>query len=268
MKKCKWTSLAAAAVMTLFLAGCSTSFADYDVSGYFQALLDSSYKSQNTEYVNLAATSEEKAEQNNVTTVQNAAVNFCNTYGITPNDEQFSKLQDVMREALRQADYTVKDEQKVEQGYYLEVEIAPIVNFSGLDSKIEDLRKEAQEEASRSNATVSSQDEDSSSSEEDYGYDGTDYGEDSYAEDSGYGEEESSQESSLSSGQDDTKTVNANELFVDKVIAYCQGQISAIQFSDEPVTISLDIRQTAEGELQLDTNQLDTIDRTVLQFQK
>lgn len=72
----------------------------------------------------------------------------------------------------------------------------------------------------------------------------------------------------MSSGQDDTKTVNANELFVDKVIAYCQGQISAIQFSDEPVTISLDIRQTAEGELQLDTNQLDTIDRTVLQFQK
>ena len=33
------------------------------------------------------------------------------------------------------------------------------------------------------------------------------------------------------------------------------------------MTITLDIRQTEEGELQLDTNQLDTIDRTVLQFQ-
>ena len=32
--------------------------------------------------------------------------------------------------------------------------------------------------------------------------------------------------------------------------------------------MTLEIRQTDEGELQLDTNQLDTIDRTVLQFQK
>ena len=38
---------AAAAGLSLALAGCSlpmTGFADYDVSGYFQALLDSSYK--------------------------------------------------------------------------------------------------------------------------------------------------------------------------------------------------------------------------------
>ena len=59
----------------------------------------------------------------------------------------------------------------------------------------------------------------------------------------------------------------ANTLFVDKVIAYCQGQLNALQHSGTAVTISLDIRQTSEGELQLDTNQLDTIDRTVLQFQ-
>ena len=40
-----------------------------------------------------------------------------------------------------------------------------------------------------------------------------------------------------------------------------------LRYSGQPITISLDIRQTDEGELQLDTNQLDTIDRTVLQFQ-
>ena len=42
---------AAAAGLSLALAGCSlpmTGFADYDVSGYFQALLDSSYKGENT----------------------------------------------------------------------------------------------------------------------------------------------------------------------------------------------------------------------------
>ena len=53
---------------------------------------------------------------------------------------------------------------------------------------------------------------------------------------------------------------------MDKVLEYCKEQLSDIRFGDETVTISLDIRQTSEGELQLDTNQLDTIDRTVLQF--
>src|SRR5699024_5359017 len=71
----------AAAALCLGLMGCSLSsgFADYDVSGYFQALLDSSYKNQNENYATVAATTEENAQQNNTTTVRNAAVNFCNT---------------------------------------------------------------------------------------------------------------------------------------------------------------------------------------------
>lgn len=270
MKRFKWTSLAAAAAMSLLLTGCSlpmTGFADYDVSGYFQALLDSSYLGNNTEYVELAGTTEEKAEQNNTTTVQNAAVNFCNTYGISPTDDQLTQLEDVMRQALLQANYTVKDEQKVEQGYYLEVEITPIVNFSGLESEIDSLREEAQDEATQANSEPSSQDENSDGYDDngdgysDYGYD------DSYSDDNGYGyEDEESSEESSSQDQEDHQTVNANELFVDKVLEYCKEQLSDIRFGDETVTISLDIRQTSEGELQLDTNQLDTIDRTVLQF--
>ena len=76
---------AAAAGLSLALAGCSlpmTGFADYDVSGYFQALLDSSYKGENTSYMAVAAATEEVAQQNNTTIVTNAAVNFCNTYGV------------------------------------------------------------------------------------------------------------------------------------------------------------------------------------------
>ncbi len=61
--------------------------------------------------------------------------------------------------------------------------------------------------------------------------------------------------------------MDANELYVEKVVEFCRQQTSAVRYSGQSVTISLDIRQTAEGELQLDTNQLDTIDRTVLQFQ-
>ena len=273
--------------MSLLLTGCSlpmTGFADYDVSGYFQALLDSSYKGKNTEYVDIAATTEEKAMQNNTTTVQNAAVNFCNTYGISPSDQQLSQLEEVMRQALLQADYTVKDEQKVEGGYSLEIEITPIVNFNDLESEIGQLRDEAQEEATQALEEANRQEE-SSSSDDSYGYgddDGYGYGDsyddsdsygyddsyNSYGDDS-YGDSSSSQESSQDEdgNQEETSSVSANDLFVNKVVEYCQELVQDIRFGDQPVIITLDILQTEDGELQLDTNQLDTIDRTVLQFQ-
>ncbi len=271
----RWALAAVAAVLSLTLTGCSLpmmGFADYDVSGYFQALFDSCYKGENEAYMAVAATNEQSAQENNNTTVENAAVNFCNTYGLNPSEEQLTQLEDVMRQAFLQADYTVKDEQKVEGGYYLEVEIDPIVNFSGLEDKVEELREEAQDEATQANSSSSQEDEDSDGdygSEDGYG----DYGYDDsgYDDGSDYGYEDSSQEESSSSQDssdtEDTGVVDANALFVDKVITFCQGQLEFLTHGDETVTIALDIRQTSDGELQLDTNQLDTIDRTVLQFQ-
>ena len=266
-----------AGVMSLLLTGCSQlmgGFADYDVSGYFQALLDSSYKGENTQYMTVAAATEETAQQNNATTVQNAAVNFCNTYGISPSEEQLSQLEEVMRQALTQADYTVRDEEKVDTGYTLEVEIDPIVNFNDLSSQIEGLRDDAREEAAQASQEASSQDEEDSSGSGAYDSDGYDtYGTaDDYGATDGYdttggttsGGDDSGEDSS-SSGTEET--VDANTLFVDKVVELCQEQLSSLRHSGETVTITLDIRQTEEGELQLDTNQLDTIDRTVLQFQ-
>ncbi len=278
-KRMRWITVVAAAAMSLLLTGCSLpmmGFADYDVSGYFQALLDSSYKGQNTEYVDIAATTEEKAMQNNTATVQNAAVNFCNTYGITPSDEQLTQLEEVMRQALLQADYTVKDEQKVDTGYYLEVEIIPIVNFSGLESEIDKLRDEAQDEASQAQKEAEEEEENSDSYDDSDGYD--DYGyDDGYGSEDDYGYEDSSyddyddtssdEESSQEESDQDTQPISANDLFVNKVVEYCQELVTTIRYADTPVTISLDIVQTEKGELQLDTNQLDTIDRTVLQFQ-
>ena len=271
----RWALAAVAAVLSLTLTGCSLpmmGFADYDVSGYFQALFDSCYKGENEAYMAVAATNEQSAQENNNTTVENAAVNFCNTYGLNPSEEQLTQLEDVMRQAFLQADYTVKDKQKVEGGYYLEVEIDPIVNFSGLEDKVEELREEAQDEATQANSSSSQEDEDSDGdygSEDGYG----DYGYDDsgYDDGSDYGYEDSSQEESSSSQDssdtEDTGVVDANALFVDKVITFCQGQLEFLTHGDETVTIALDIRQTSDGELQLDTNQLDTIDRTVLQFQ-
>lgn len=257
-----------AGVCALTLTGCSSSFGDYDVSGYFQALLDSSYKNQNENYMTVAATTEEDAQQNNVTTVQNAAVNFCNTYGVSPSEEQLSQLEEVMRQALTQADYTVRDEEKVDTGYTLEVEIDPIVNFNDLSSQIEGLRDDAREEAAQASQEASSQDEEDSSGSGAYDSDGYD----TYGATDGYDTTGGTTSGGDDSGEDSSsggteETVDANTLFVDKVVELCQEQLSSLRHSGETVTITLDIRQTEEGELQLDTNQLDTIDRTVLQFQ-
>ena len=141
---------------------------------------------------------------------------------------------------------------------------------------IRQLRNQAQDEATQANSSASD-DEDSYGSEDSYdessdgdSYDSyDDYGSDDY----GYGgdsSEDSStmedQDSSLGVGEGE-EPVDANELFVDKVVELCQEQLSSLRYSGETVTITLEIRQTEEGELQLDTNQLDTIDRTVLQFQ-
>lgn len=252
----------AAAALCLGLMGCSLSsgFADYDVSGYFQALLDSSYKNQNENYATVAATTEENAQQNNTTTVRNAAVNFCNTYGVTPSDDQLSQLQEVMSQALAQASYTVQDEVKTETGYTLEIVIDPIVNFSDMGDDIRQLRNQAQDEATQANSSASDEEDSYGDSYDSY----DDYGSDSYDGSSADSSTTEDQDSSLGEGEE---PVDANELFVDKVVELCQEQLSSLRYSGETVTITLDIRQTEEGELQLDTNQLDTIDRTVLQFQ-
>ena len=279
---------AVALCLSLLLGGCSlpgASFADYDVSGYFQALFDSCYKGENEDYMAVAGTNEAGAQQNNVTTVENAAVNFCNTYGLSPSDSQLGQLEEVMRQAFLSASYVVKDEEKVESGYTLEVEVDPIVNFSDLEDEIEKLREEAEEEATQAHTQYSSsRDEDEDTDSDGYGYgdEDSDYGygdEDSDSSDDGYGyddEDSDSSEDGYDYGIDDSESstssdgnvVDANAIFVDKVVSLCQEQLSDLRFSGETVTVTLEIRQTDEGELQLDTNQLDTIDRTVLQFQK
>ncbi len=81
-----WLSLFLAASLAVSLAGCTIpvpGFADYDVSAYIQALLDSSYHDSNEDLMELAKITEEKARANNTTTVENAVVNFCNTYELS-----------------------------------------------------------------------------------------------------------------------------------------------------------------------------------------
>ena len=144
----RWLAVVCAVLLAAALAGCSIpmpGFADYDVSAYIQGLLDSSYKASHGEFMSLASATLEDAQENNTTTVENAAVEFCNTYNLLADDAQMDRLEDIMARALTQARYTVKEEQKVDTGYYLEVDVSSITNFSGLTRQLESLRQQAQD---------------------------------------------------------------------------------------------------------------------------
>ena len=58
----------------------------------------------------------------------------------------------------------------------------------------------------------------------------------------------------------------AAELYLDRVLDLCEQKAAALEFGGEDTVIVLDIRLTDKGELQLDLNQIDEIDRAVLAF--
>lgn len=248
-----WAVSALCILLALALSGCAIptpGFADYDVSGYIQALLDSSYHDSHQELMEIASVTEEKARENNTSTVENAAVHFCNAYGISPSEEQLQQLQTIMKHAFSLTKYTVKDEKKVDTGYYLEVEIASITNFEGREADIEKLKTEAQQEATAANTARPSVVDPSS------GDDGSDSDDDS---------EDTSSVPAYHGGLTGEK-VDANDLFVEKVLEFCTQEVANISYDPESLTVALDIRQTEKGELQLDLNQIATIDQTVIRF--
>ena len=61
--------------------------------------------------------------------------------------------------------------------------------------------------------------------------------------------------------------MDVNQLYTDLVLDYCEGQLADLRYDEEPRTVALDILQTDQGELQLDMNQIKTIDQTVLRLE-
>ena len=233
MKRCAAVLLCA--VLLLTAGGCSLfptpGFAEYDVSAYVQALLDSSYHGSHDAIKEIAGVDDASAQSNTDTTVENAAIYFCNNYGISPSERQLDELKAIMRQAFALTKYTVKEERKVDGGYYLEVEVAAITNFEGRTADIEQLKIEAQDESIGSTGSTASSDGD-----------------------------EDNDSTAAQMGTD------ANTLFVDKVLEFCKSELANISYDPDTRSLPLDVIQTEEGELQLDMNQLDAIDRAVIRF--
>ncbi len=246
----------ASAVLAASLSGCDIpmpGFADYDVSSYIQALLDSSYHNSHESFIVAAQANAADAAENHASTVENAAVYFCNAYNISPTEQQMAQLQEVFSQVFTKAQYTVKEEQKVDTGYTIEIEVTPITNFSNCKAELEQLLNQAQQEADAANApspTPEPEDEEDEDSWDDW---------DDW-------EEDSEPESAVATPTPSPRPqVDAEELFVNKVLHYLQQQAAAPAYGAARSMV-LDIRQTAEGELQLDLNQIDAIDQAMVPF--
>lgn len=227
------------AVLLLTCAACTPRFAEYDVSAYVQALLDSTYHAEHTALQEITGTGLADAQENNDTTVSNAAVLFCNTYGISPSESQLSELQAIMRQAFALTKYTVKEERKVDTGYYLEVEVAAITNFEDCAEKINAIKQEVQG---------------GTTAEEPAAESGTETGD---------------EDTAVSDAPQETNTqgsADANDRFVQKVLDFCKQELANISYDTDTISLPLDILLTEDGELQIDLNQLEAIDRVVVRF--
>lgn len=229
------------AALLICTAACTPKFAEYDVSAYVQALLDSTYHSEHGDLQEITGTSLADAQENNDTTVANAAVLFCNTYGISPNESQLAEFEMIMRQAFALTKYTVKEERQVETGYYLEVEVAAITNFKDCGDKIESIKQEVQ------GGTVIA-------------------GESADPAESDTEDDESTPTESTPQTTTTVGSADANERFVQKVLDFCKQELANISYDTDTISLPLDILQTEDGELQIDLNQLEAIDRAVIRF--
>lgn len=234
--------------LTILLCGCSLEpkYKDYDVSGYLNALFQSTYKGEHEEFIAVTASSPEEALENNDLVAENGAVHFCNAFGILPTDDQMKRLEEVVREAYKQTRFTVKDEERTAGGYTVEVEISPLLTFQSLTGAYEkaltDLQNGDLEIGGKKQETPP----------------------DPAAEDGGESSPEPTGGVNVS-GQGQG-VFDENTLFVDEVIRLSQEALTRESEYGVPTKVIIDVRQDDDGKLYLDRTRLEEIDVTVLRF--
>lgn len=284
-RRSKLLPLILALGLSICLSGCeipTLGFADYNVSGYIKGLLDSSYLDNHTQYMSFTGQNQETAQKNHTSTVDNAVTIFCELYAVSPTEAQRTQFQEIFHQAYLAGNYTVKTEEKVNTGYYLEVDITPITNFTALGSKMKALRSEAEQElaASSSSSSAKEPEYDEYGNLIEYDENGNPIAYDEYGNLIEYDEngnpleydeygnllEPDTSSATPKPGNSILSSQALEELYAKMVLEYCQSEVSNLNYSTSPVTISLNIIQTEKGELQLDLTQIQAIDKTVVQL--
>lgn len=245
IKKIKAASLLLALlVIAAALSGCTIptkGYADYDVSAYIRSLLNSSYYASHEEYMSYANTTEEAAqEENNDTVVANGATHFCLANNLAPTDEQFERIEALVKSAYAESKFTVNTQISTDTGYNIDVEINPITNFTDISEDIEEIIQNAKDSAAKEEYNSHS------SSDED---------------------EDSEDEEDSENSAETTSTTNDDLQYeiTEKVILLLTNSLEEISYGDTKL-ISLEIRLDSDGNLSLNQTQIEEIDNTVIDF--
>ena len=240
-------------LLTVVLGGCDAylpTFMDYNVSGYIDGLLRSSYKGEHDGFINFTQGSQENAQANNDLIVENGAVHFCNAFGLFPSEDQMVKIRDIVRKAYSQVKFTVKDKVATADGYDVDVEIEPLVIFRNLTGDFEQALNDVQ----LGNLNITTPDNSGEAQPE---------GENQEAETPAEGETPAAP-----APAEEKKGFDEQALLVDEIIRICQNALEGTLPYDPPTTVTMHILQSDEGVLSLDRTQLGEIDVTVILFAK
>lgn len=275
MKK-KVSAFLGAVLLAVSLSGCGmfgSEFSTYDVSGYIKALLESNYYGESENLMTKTGQTKAEADENLQATVENGAIYFCNAFEINPSDAQMQQVEEIVRKAYGQAKYTVRGEQETNTGYAVDVEIEPLTVFADCLPEAASLKADTEKLAEKQQNTQGLSDVNGNAGEDEF----TDEDGDGYPDDNpdsftdedgdGYPDEDSEPFSENPDSRNGSgTTVNVTDVYIDEVISLCQQKINSTPAYGTKTTVTLKILRTAEGELQLDTTQLEDIDQTVVLF--
>ncbi len=253
-----------AIIMTLSLAACDSiplpGFEEYDVSGHIGAILESSYYQNSTKIMEITSETPEAAAEYYSVTVRNATTRFCNTFGINPAADQMAELETVIGEAYRLAKYTVQPEVKVSTGYTIDVEITPLTNIRDSAGEFEEATQRIAEKYNQQ-AIASATNDDGQANRESDTDEYADNGEEDYDGDAS----SDNFEEPIEPPPIDTDAMNRE--IIAEMIQLIRNSLLVPSYG-EMTTVTLDILLEDNGDILLDTVQMDRIDETVLTIAK
>lgn len=245
MKK-KLTAILLAITLVFSMTGCGvfkSKFPDYNVTGYINALLNSSYHGNSEDLIEITMQTQEDADKNMQITIDNGSVYFCNAFAINPSDEQMQRIRQLVEKAYNLSKYTVSQKKEISDGYNVDVEYEPITVFADSVNEATALRSNTQ--LLREKVLEKS--------ENTYNY-----------------PNENTDENDDEDEETSNVTVDSEamtEVFIDEVINMCESKLNSNFIYGEKVSVTLKILRTADGQLQIDTTQLEEIDTGIVLFQ-
>lgn len=137
----KVISLTIICAITILLTGCFKDEESTKYKDYIQAAMDASYLGKNTEYLVVADTTKEDAEELYDHTAEYLAYSIMKYNSVNYddiNEEIINKYKELAKEALKKSKYTINDGRKVDGVYQVKVEITPIDVWEATYDEVEE----------------------------------------------------------------------------------------------------------------------------------